>query len=208
MFKIVVMSLLVSMASAKPIRAQSVVQLAEQLALDYQKLSQLKGILQDMYDAYKVMDKGLSDVKNIVSGNFDLHKAFLDGLLAVSPAVKNYARVGDIIQAEYTIVSEYTSGFNNFKQSGNFSGDEITYIGSVYSNLLNRSTEYVTQLVMIITSNQLRMGDAERLAGIDRVYSGIMGDLVFLRRFNSSTSIQEVQRAKQSADLGMLNSLY
>ena len=66
----------------------------------------------------------------------------------------------------------------------------------------------MNELIAIITSNQLRMGDAERLAGIDKVYDGIVSELVFLRRFNGATSIQDVQRAKQSADLGVLNSLY
>jgi DNA repair ATPase RecN len=208
MCKALVIMFILVMGSVVKARSQTVIQLAEQLALDYQKLSELKSILQDMYDAYKVMDKGLSDVKGIVNGNFNLHQAFLDGLLAVSPAVKNYARVADIVSAEYTIVSEYTAGLSKFKSSGHFSGDEITYIGNVYSNLLSRSTSYVNELIAIITSNQLRMGDAERLAGIDRVYDGIVSELVFLRRFNGATSIQDVQRAKQSVDLGVLNSLY
>lgn len=208
MWKVLAILFISVISSVSESRAQTVIQLTEQLALDYQKLSELKSILQDMYDAYKVMDKGLSDVKEIVNGNFNLHEAFLDGLLAVSPAVKGYARVADIVTAEYTIVSEYTAGFSKVKSSGHFSADEITYIGNVYSNLLSRSTAYVNQLITLITSNQLRMGDAERLAGIDRVYNGITSELVFLRRFNGATSIQDVQRAKQSADLGVLNSLY
>jgi hypothetical protein len=208
MWKVAIMVAVMATASVCQSQAQSIVQLTEQLALDYQKLSELKGILQDMYDAYKIVDKGLSDVKNIVNGNFNLHKAFLDGLMAVSPAVKNYARVADIVQAEYSIVSEYKSGYSNFKASGRFTPGEITYIGNVYSNLVNRSVEYLNQLTTIITSNQLRMGDAERLSGIDRIYGGITGNLAFLRRFNGATSLQDMQRAKEAADLGLLNSLY
>jgi len=208
MWKILVLMVGMSIVSVSQSRAQSIFQLTEQLALDYEKLSELKSILQEMYDAYKIVDKGLSDVKGIVNGNFNLHKAFLDGLMAVSPAVKNYSRVADILQAEYTIVAEYKSGYARFKASGRFTGDELTYIGNVYSNLVGRSTEYVNQLLTIITSNQLRMGDAERLAGIDRVHKGIMGDVGFLRRFNDATSLQDIQRAQANADLGVLNSLY
>ena len=35
--------------------------------------------------------------KIFLQGNFNLHKAFLDGLMMVSPAVKKYKRVADII---------------------------------------------------------------------------------------------------------------
>jgi hypothetical protein len=208
MRKAIFIAVLLIVTSVGESRAQSIVQLTEQLVLDYQKLSELKGILQDMYDAYKIIDNGLSDVKDIVNGNFDLHKAFLDGLMAVSPTVKNYVRVADILQAEYTIVSEYKSGFSRFKASGHFTADEISYISNVYSSLVSRSLDYLNQLTIIITSNQLRMGDAERLAGIDRIYTGISGNLAFLRRFNGATSVQDVQRAKEAVDLGLLNSLF
>src|SRR5258708_22432460 len=208
MWKVGIMVAVMTTASVCQSQAQSIVQLTEHLALDYQKLSELKSILQEMYDAYKIVDKGLSDVKDIVNGNFNLHKAFLDGLMAVSPAVKNYARVADIVQAEYTIVSEYRSGYANFKASGHSTPDEITYIGNVYSNLVNRSVEYLTQLTTIITSNKLRMGDAERLAGIDRIYGGITTNLAFLRRFNGATSLQNIPRSTDAADLGFLKGLY
>src|SRR5580693_7028132 len=88
-------------------QAQSIVQAGEQLALDVEKLSELKGILHDMYTAYTIIDKGYTDVKNIVEGNFNLHKAFLDALLAVSPAVQDYSRVVRIISAESQILTEY-----------------------------------------------------------------------------------------------------
>lgn len=208
MGKMVLISMLAIFGFKSQGSSQTVVQLGEQLALDYEKLSELKGILQDMYKAYNDIDKGLTDVKSVVSGNFNLHKLYLDGLLAVSPTVKNYTRVGDIVNAEYTLISESAAGLNNFKRSKSFSGDEINYIGGIYSNLLEKSGVYVDELSKLTTSNELRMGDAERLAGIDRVYNGLMEELAFLRRFNDATSIQDVQRAKEDADLGVLKSLY
>ena len=72
-----------------PTRAQSTSDLIQQLLLDVQKLDQLKTILQDMYKGYEIVNQGYTDIKNIASGNFNLHKLFLDGLLAVSPAVRN-----------------------------------------------------------------------------------------------------------------------
>ena len=62
----------------------------QQLLLNLEKLSQFKKILQNMYDGWKVINKGYTTIKDISSGNFNLHKNFLDVLMEVSPAVKKY----------------------------------------------------------------------------------------------------------------------
>jgi hypothetical protein len=190
------------------VKAQSIAQLAEQLELDIQKLAQLKTILQDMYNAYTILDKGYSDIKNIVQGNFNLHKAFLDGLLAVSPAVQNYGRVVDIINTEYSIVSEYKAAYRRFSADGHFTVQELDYMNGAYTTLFNRSLTCLNELVMIITANQLRMSDAERLRAIDRVYADITGQFRLLRSFNNSASMQAIQRAREANDIGTLKSIY
>lgn len=61
-----------------------------QLVLNIEKLSQFKQILSDMKKGYQILNGGYNTVKNIAEGNFSLHKAFLDGLMEVSPTVRNY----------------------------------------------------------------------------------------------------------------------
>ena len=95
-------------------KSQTIAQALEQLLLDTEKLSELKNILTDMYKDYQILDKGYTDIKNIVQGNFNLHQIFLDGLLAVSPAVKNYERIDAIINAELSVISEYKTAYSSF----------------------------------------------------------------------------------------------
>ena len=59
-------------------------------------------------------------MSDIAKGNFNLHEIFLDGLLTVSPAVKNYSRVAEIIAYQTQIVKEYKSAYNRFTTSGKF----------------------------------------------------------------------------------------
>src|ERR1700737_433815 len=110
------------------LKAQSIAQLTEQLVLDIEKLADLKNILSDMYKGYQILDKGYSEIKNIAQGNFNLHKVFLDGLLAVSPVVKNYSRVAEIIQMEFPLVSEYKAAYKKFRADGHFTPQELDYI--------------------------------------------------------------------------------
>src|SRR5436189_6131399 len=73
---------------------------AQQLLLNWEKLTQLKKILDDMYKGYEIVSKGYNTIKNLSQGNFNLHQIFLDGLMQVSPIVKKYKKVADIITCQ------------------------------------------------------------------------------------------------------------
>lgn len=189
-----------------PVKAQAPE--IQQLLLDVQKLSALKGILNDMYKGYEIVSNGYETIKNISEGNFNLHEAFLDGLLAVSPTVQSYKRIADIINDQLMIVKEYKAAYTRFKEDENFTPDEITYIGKIYSNLFNESLKGLDELMMVITATTLRMSDDERLSSIDRIYEDMQAKLTFLRYFNNSTSILEVQRAKEKNDVTTMQGIY
>lgn len=180
----------------------------QQLVLDIQKLTQLKSILKDMQQGYTIISKGYTAVSDIAKGNFNLHEIFIDGLMAVSPVVKNYSRVSEIISYQTEIVKEYKSSYNKFTASGHFNANEINYIGKVYSNLFNESLKNLDALLMVVTASNLRMNDAERLRSIDKIYDNIQDRLIFLRQFNNSTAVLALQRAKENNDVSAIQSLY
>lgn len=198
--------LLIGLAWSKPARCQE--QQLEQLILDIQKLSQFKQILSDMKAGYTILTQGYGAVKDISEGNFNLHQAFLDALLAVSPAVKNYVKVAHIIQSQITLVSEYKMASSQFQSSGAFNPDELVYIAGVYNNLIMASLTSITDLTTILTAGSLRMSDAERLASIDRLDLDMTGKLNFLRSFNNKTAVLALQRAKETENANQLQQIY
>jgi len=181
---------------------------AKQLLLNVEKLAQLKQILKDMYKGYEIVSKGYNTIKNISEGNFDLHKVFLDGLMQVSPVVKKYKRFIDIIESQGKIVKEYKSAFSRFKKSGQFNLTEIKYMSQVYTSLLDRSLQGLDELLMVITANQLRMSDEERLAAIDKIFAGMEDKLSFLRSFNRGNTVLAMQRGKESNDTRISQQIY
>jgi hypothetical protein len=181
---------------------------AKQLLLDVEKFSQFKQILSDMKKGYDIVSKGYNTIKNISQGTFDLHKAFLDGLLEVSPLVKKYKKVADIVSMQIQLVKEYKSAFKKFQGSKLFYVKEIDYISKVYSNLFNASLKNIDALVTVITANQLRMTDDERLNRIDDIYNEMQDKLVFLRHFNTNTSILALQKGKEGNDVTVMRKLY
>ena len=207
--KIVAVLLSVALClTAAPVRSQSVGQLLEQLALDVQKLSELKTILQDMYDGYEVVDKGYTSVRDIVRSNFDLHKAFLDGLLAVSPSVRQYYRVVAIIDMDRSLVTGYQSDERVWTASGVFSPGELQYIHQLYASMSGRAGKYLDRLAMILTEDELRMSDAQRMQSIDGIYADVKNDLEGLRRYNDGLRVLVVQREKEMKNINLLKTMY
>jgi hypothetical protein len=172
---------------------------AKQLLLNVEKLSQLKNILSDMKKGYTVVSNGYRSVKNIAEGNFSLHEVFLDGLMVVSPEVKKYARVADIISCQKDIVLEYKRALKSFRVGDVFSEGELSYMSGVYENLFDQSLQNLEDLAMVITSSKLRMSDDERLRAIDRIFLDTRDKLMFLRDFNSGAKMLLLQKKEGEA---------
>lgn len=179
-----------------------------QLLLNIEKLAQFKQILSDMKKGYQILSGGYNTIKNISEGNFSLHKAFLDGLMEVSPTVRNYRRVADITNYQITLIKEYRNAYNRFRRDNNFNPDELAYLGGVYNNLFKESLRNLDELVTVITAGKARMSDDERLQAIDRIYADMQDKLIFLRNFNNNTTILAVQRAKERNDAQAIRKIY
>jgi len=182
-----------------PFKTNAQEQELQQLALDIEKLSELKSMLADMKTAYQVLSRGYEQVKGITQGNFSLHQLFLNSLLLVSPTVRNYSRVAEIIATEARIIKEYKAAFSSFKASSLFNPEEIDYMGKVYSHLFEQTIQNLDELTLVITSGRLRTSDEERLQSIDRLYADTIDKLSFLRSFNRKTDdILNRRKALQS----------
>lgn len=180
----------------------------QQLLLDVEKLSQLKQMLADLKKGYEIVYKGYTTIKDISEGNFNLHNAFLEGLLQVNPVVKDYKKVAGIISLQLKIISEYKSAFRRFQGSGRFSAGEIDYMGKVYASLFDRSVKNIETLALVITSGTLRMSDEERLKQIDYLYEDMLDKLTFLRRFNSQSAVLSLQRTREETQIGHSKRMY
>lgn len=173
----------------------------QQLILNIEKLSQFKKILSDMKKGYELLSNGYKTVKDMSEGNFSLHKAFLDALMQVSPMVKNYKRVGDVVNYQILLVKESRNALGRLTKSENFKEKEIRYFDQVYGNLLSESLRNLDELTVVITADKLRMSDDERLEAIDNIYLQMQDKLFFMRDFTASANLLLLQRAKEKKDV-------
>ena len=204
--RIFIWIIFLSMFVPSKVVAQS--QEMQQLLLNIEKLAQFKQILQDMKKGYVILNGGYKIIKDLSQGNFSLHKTFLDGLMQVSPTIRKYKRVGEIVHYQMLLVKEYKGALKRFKKSSLFNDKEIRYIEKVYGNLFKQSLRNLDELTTVLTANKLRMSDDERLESIDRIFTDMQDKLVFLKSFNANTSLLEVQRSKEHNDVNTLRDLY
>lgn len=188
--------------------ASAQVQEMQQLILDIEKLTQLKGILSDMKTGYQIYQQGYGSISQLSKGNFDLHSVYLNGLLTINPTVKNYGRVAEIITQQVSLISEYKSAYKQFQQSGSFSVSELNYMSSVYTQLVNQSLQNLDDLTNVLTAGKLRMSDDERMRAIDRIYASSSDKLQFLRHFNRQGVLLNIQRSKDVGDTRTIKQLY
>ncbi len=206
MQKIIVIFILLSIGANFSANAQA--NEIQQLLLNVEKLSQLKKILSNMKKGYQILSTGYNTIEDLSKGNFNLHKTFLDGLLAVSPEVREYKKIADIINYQLILVEEYKTAIGRFRQDGNFSGEELDYLERVYDKLFEQSLENLNDLTNVITTGKLRMSDDERLQAIDYIYWDMQDKLLFLQNFNNNTTILAIQRARDNNDVLTIKEIY
>ncbi|WP_341836814.1 TerB family tellurite resistance protein [Chitinophaga pollutisoli] len=178
------------------------------LMLNLEKLNQLREILQKMYDGYRTLERGYGKVKDIASGNFKLHDLFLDGLYMVSPEVRKYYKIADIIQTQVSIAKSYRSAFRLFQKSGVYSPNQLEYIATVYTRLFDDSLRSLDELLLVVTARKLRMTDADRLAAIDRIHLDVEKKYTFLRTFNDQQKLLTIAKIKEKSELQTLRGLH
>ena len=198
--------MLLGTASLCPCNAQT--QEVTQLILNLEKLRELRKILRELKRGYDILFEGYTKIRDISRGNFKLHEAFLDGLLLVSPGVKNYGRIADIVKIQLAIINECRTARSDLASSGNFSAKELDYLGQVYAELTAESIRNLDALTNVITAKKLRASDDERLDMIDQIHKEMSDKLVFLRYLNSNNSLLNAQRKDERASIKTTGTIY
>ncbi|NCI51302.1 TerB family tellurite resistance protein [Sediminibacterium roseum] len=188
-------------------RSSAQVRELEQLALNIQKLAQLKAMYQSMVNGYHTLLKGYDLVINVSKGNFDLHKNHLDGLMAVNAPVKNYGKIEYISATQELLIKDNRAGYLRCVASKAFSLTELSARQSEGFKLLNESVKHLDELLLVVTPGKLRMSDAERIAAIDRIGDSMANLLAEARKLNAANDALMVLRGQRQKDVKEMKTL-
>lgn len=156
---------------------------------------------------YSIANKGLTTVRNIKNGDFNLHRDFISSFKKVNPKIKAYAKVADFIALQMRTISAIKECLKGVKEARQFSIAEIDHCSMVFQRVLNASLENVEQLLEIISDEQLQMKDDERLKRIDALYADMQDKYAFSSSWSEEMAVLTVQRMHQRADIELSKKL-
>lgn len=157
---------------------------------------------------YQIVGKGLTAIGDIKAGHLRLDEAFFRSLKIVSPSVRGYDRIAEIASLEKQMVAQYRASIKLVNQSGQYTGSELEYIESVFSNLSNYSTTVLEELIRVTSDYTLQMSDDERLRRIDKLYTEMQDAYAFSIEFRNECAVMAVQRMRERQDILVMRKLH
>lgn len=153
---------------------------------------------------YQIVDNGLSTIKDFSNGEFSLHNAFISSLKTVSPAIRNNAKVAEIIEIQIAI----GKAFNGIRSSPYLSVSNWLYVQQVRENLWDESLKDLEELLLVITSGKIEMGDDERIERLNKVHASMQEKSSFVQYFIGEISLLIAHKELEKRSLETLMNSY
>lgn len=173
-----------------------------------EQIAKLELCLKEAQQGYAIVQKGLTTIGQIKQGDFDLHSLFFSSLMTVSPEVKGYAKVADILAMQIQIVLGCKTTLQQYSSTGAFNADELKYLTDVYANLSTLTVQDIDELTGLITDGNWQMTDDERLSRIDQLYEKVTQKYLFLRSFSNRVLAEAQIRNQNKNSLQTLSKLF
>ena len=173
-----------------------------------QQIAALRVYLDYLKKGYTVVHNGLNTIENIKNGNFNLDRDFFSSLKNVNPAIKNTAKIADIIAFQIFISRELGRVYSFCSTNKHFTPEEIRYIAQVNTNMLFYCDASISELLTIIQPGKSQMTDDERIHRIDNIYDEMNDRCAFVRAFGSDAQIISMERQKESREAELLKKHY
>lgn len=169
-----------------------------------QKKTQIKYLLQQIaankvylefaQKGYTIANKGLNTIRNSKDGDLNLHRDFLSALKTVSPKIRNYSKVADIIDIQFRILRLTKNSLKRTGEMNQFTTEDINYCRMVFDNLLEDCLKNMDELFLVTTNGELTMKDDERMKRIDILYADMQNKISFCASFSNEMDVLSFQR--------------
>ncbi|MES2277297.1 MAG: conjugal transfer protein TraI [Bacteroidota bacterium] len=166
-----------------------------------------------LQNAQKALENQLSKLKLTEISDWsqqqqDLYKGYYDELWQVKSVITYYERIKDMTEKQAALVAQYNHAWSLLRSDKHFSADELKYMGSVYSGILQESVKNLDEILVVINSFKTQMSDAKRLELVDKAANRIDTNCSDLKEFNSQNQILSIQRARDANEVLSLKKYY
>lgn len=153
---------------------------------------------------YEIVGQGVNTVKNLKSGEFNMHQTFISSLKVVNPAIRNSSKVAEIIALQLSL----NKSFSNIKGIGYLSASHQQYISLVKDEIQDECRKDLEELLIVITSGKAEMKDDERMKRLDKVYSSMLDKSEFTQSFCNEVSLLISQKKYEQESINLIQKFY
>ncbi len=166
-----------------------------------------------LQNAQKVLENSLSKLKLTEIADWtekqkELYGKYYNELWEIKTAITYYKRIRDLTEKQVAIVDEYRWAWGLFSKDKHFTPEELNYMETVYSGILDASIKNLDQILLVVNSFKTQMSDAKRLEIINTAANQMDSNYSDLKRFNTQNSMLSIQRAKSVDEVVTLKELY
>jgi len=172
-----------------------------------QQIAALEMYISYAHKGYSIAQKGLKTIDHIKTGEWHLHSDFFNSLNRINPEIKNYTKIADIIALQVKILHSYKSTYQQIQRNDLFNSEDVNYIHQVFNILVDGCAADINDLTSVITANDWKMKDDERLKRIDALYLSMLDKYSFAQSFINEVNILALQRMKEKNDIQTSRSL-
>lgn len=166
-----------------------------------------------LQNAQKALENQLSKLKLAEIAEWSekqkqLYSDYYKELWQIKSVITYYKRLKDLTEKQVAIVDEYHWAWELFTKDKHFTPQELSYMETVYSGILQSSINNLDQILSVVNSFETQMPDAKRLEIINSAADQMDMNYSDLKRFNTQNSMLSIQRAKSVNEVVTLKELY
>ena len=150
----------------------------------------------------------LSEISDWSQKQKDLFGQYYTELWNIKTAIAYYSRITELTQKQVALVNAYHKAWNLLKNDKHFTADEFTYMGKVYSGILQASVNDLDQIMAVIHANKTQMPDAKRLEIINKAADHMDSNYSDMEQFNTQNEMLSLQRAQDENEVLTLKQYY
>jgi len=173
-----------------------------------EQISVLQAFITVAEKGYSIVESGLSTIKGIKTGEFNLHSTFYASLESINPAVGNMGEVAEIVALQLATAERVNAALARYRQSGSMGADDMTVIGQAFQTVVNAGTADINTLIQIITASQLQMTDDQRMERIRELDAAGKARYELAAGFTDEADMLSLQRQAEVAQIATLQGLY
>jgi len=169
-----------------------------------EQIAKLQVYLEYVKKGYGIVNKGLTIIGKIKSGDLNMHRLFFDDLKIVKSSVGTYSKTRETLSAISFIKRKVEKTKEFLSSAVSFTQSENKFVNQQLDNMLNQLLGDATLLSEVLSNNALQMNDNERLERIDKIFESVNRKREWVNSAAYHCSLLAAQRGKNLHDLNFM----